>query len=93
MTTKTDDPTPHAGETEAPAIPKDGRTLGMGEPPDLSKGLTPPIAREPGTSEDGEATPPTTIDPEPDGKRDDRPATGSRKPSEADEPHAGDPIA
>ncbi len=91
MTIQTNNPAPHAGEMEAPAIPKDSKTPGMGAPPDLSKGLTPPIDREPGTREDGEAMPPTAIDPEPDGKHDDRPASGSRKLSEVDEPHAGTP--
>lgn len=32
-TIKTNTPAPHAGETEAPAIPKDGETPGMGAPP------------------------------------------------------------
>jgi hypothetical protein len=32
MTIKTNSPAPHAGETGAPAIPKDRKTPGMGEP-------------------------------------------------------------
>ena len=59
MTTRTNNPAPHAGEKEAPAIPKDGETPGMGAPP---------TDREPGTRPDGEAMPPDAIDPEPDGK-------------------------
>jgi hypothetical protein len=35
-TIKTNTPAPHAGETEAPAIPKDGQTPGMGAPPQIS---------------------------------------------------------
>jgi hypothetical protein len=92
MGIKTNNPAPHAGETEAPAIPKDGKTPGMGAPPEgPAKGFTPPIDREPGTREDGEAMPPTAIDPEPDGKQDDRPASGKQNLSEVDEPHAGTP--
>jgi hypothetical protein len=59
MSTQTNNPAPHAGEKEAPAIPKDGQTPGMGAPPN---------EREPGTRPDGEALPPDAIDPAPDGK-------------------------
>ena len=59
-TVKTNNPAPHAGETEAPAIPRDGETPGMGAPPQQT------TDREPGTREDGEALPPSTIDPRPD---------------------------
>lgn len=68
-TTRTNTPAPHAGETEAPAIPRDGDTPGMGgrvQSPDE------PADREAGTREDGEALPPKAIDPRPDdrdGKR------------------------
>jgi hypothetical protein len=54
MTIKTNNPAPHAGETAAPAIPKDGKTPGMGAPPN---------DREPGTRPDGEAMPPDALDP------------------------------
>ena len=33
MSKTTNSPAPHAGEKEAPAIPKDGTTPGMGAPP------------------------------------------------------------
>jgi hypothetical protein len=36
MAIKTNTPAPHAGETGAPAIPKDGKTPGMGAPPQPS---------------------------------------------------------
>jgi hypothetical protein len=70
----TNSPAPHAGEKEAPAIPKDGRTPGMGAPPEPDKDA----GREPGTREDGEALPPTAIDPRPDGRdaKSNRDATG-----------------
>jgi hypothetical protein len=61
MSTQTNNPAPHPGEKEAPAIPKQGQTPGMGTPP---KGTD----REPGTRPDGEALPPAAIDPAPDGK-------------------------
>jgi hypothetical protein len=32
MERRTNTPAPHAGETEAPAIPEDGQTPGMGAP-------------------------------------------------------------
>ena len=76
MTKRTNSPAPHAGEIEAPAIPKDGQTPGMGAPPQQSSD------REPGTQEDGEAMPPAAIDPRPDGSED---------PSELDDPMAGNP--
>ncbi|MDQ3441654.1 MAG: hypothetical protein M3478_15025 [Planctomycetota bacterium] len=59
MTARTTNPAPHAGEKEAPAIPRAGQTPGTG---------TPPGDREPGTRPDGEAMPPDVIDPAPDGK-------------------------
>lgn len=62
MTKPTNNPAPHAGEQEAPAIPKDGRTPGMGAPPSSQ------TDREPGTRKDGEALPPDALDPAPDGK-------------------------
>jgi hypothetical protein len=34
MAKRTNNPAPHAGEREAPAIPKDGTTPGMGAPPE-----------------------------------------------------------
>jgi hypothetical protein len=61
MAITTNNPAPHAGEREAPGIPKSGQTPGMGRP---SKDED----REPGTRPDGEASTPDTIDPEPDGK-------------------------
>ena len=33
MSNQTNSPAPHAGEVEAPAIPKSGQTPGMGAPP------------------------------------------------------------
>jgi hypothetical protein len=56
MTIRTNNPAAHAGEKEAPAIPKDGQTPGMGAPPTENE-------REPGTRSDGEAMPPGAIDP------------------------------
>ena len=56
MANRTNNPAPHAGEKEAPAIPKDGETPGMGAPPGDTE-------REPGTRPDGEAMPPAAIDP------------------------------
>jgi hypothetical protein len=61
MSVQTNNPAPHAGEKEAPAIPHDGQTPGMGAPP---RGTD----REPGTQPDGEAMPPAEIDPVPDGQ-------------------------
>jgi hypothetical protein len=77
MTIRTNNPAPHAGEKEAPAIPKDGQTPGMGAPPtdrhptaQSPRGGDPDRQpdREPGTRPDGEAMPPAVIDPAPDGK-------------------------
>jgi hypothetical protein len=73
MTTRTNTPAPHAGEKEAPAIPKDGQTPGMGAPPNDSDPTAPSPRgadpdREPGTRPDGEAMPPAVIDPAPDGR-------------------------
>jgi hypothetical protein len=70
MDNQTNSPAPHAGEKEAPAIPKNGETPGMGAP-----------AREPGTRPDGEAMPPDSIDPKPDGN----------DMSELDDPMDGSP--
>lgn len=56
MAITTNSPAPHAGEKEAPAIPKDGQTPGMSAPPTDTD-------REPGTRPDGEAMPPSAIDP------------------------------
>ena len=56
MAITTNNPAPHAGEKEAPAIPKEGQTPGMGAPPSDND-------REPGTRPDGEAMPPAAIDP------------------------------
>ena len=56
MANRTNNPAPHAGEKEAPAIPKHGQTPGMGAPPTDTD-------REPGTRPDGEAMPPAAIDP------------------------------
>jgi len=64
MAVQTNNPAPHAGEKEAPAIPKPGQTPGMGRPPQQS----PNTDREPGTHPDGEAAPPNALDLEPDGK-------------------------
>jgi hypothetical protein len=61
MTKPTNNPAPHAGEKESPAIPKDGRTPGMGAPPSQT-------GREPGTGKDREARPPDALDPAPDGR-------------------------
>jgi transcription factor CP2-like protein len=77
MSTRTNNPAPHAGEKEAPAIPKAGQTPGMGAPPNDGHPDSHPTAqsprgagadREPGTRPDGEAMPPAVIDPAPDGK-------------------------
>src|SRR4026208_1259749 len=46
MAITTNNPAPHAGEKEAPAIPKDGQTPGMGAAPTDTD-------REPGTRPDG----------------------------------------
>jgi len=53
----------------------------MGAPPEQpNKGFTPAIDREPGTREDGEALPPTAIDPAPnETPEDDPPASGTVK--------------
>ena len=77
MSIETNNPAPHAGETEAPAIPRDGETPGMGAPPRSRRGPD----REPGTRDDGEAMPPSSIDPKPDGEH----------PSDLDDPMAGHP--
>ncbi len=69
MTKRTNSPAPHAGEQEAPAIPADGQTPGMGAPPQDTQERAPgQTEREPGTRPDGEAMPPAAIDPAPDGK-------------------------
>jgi hypothetical protein len=78
MAIKSNTPAPHAGETPAPAIPKDGKTPGMGAPPNEKAGK--PKDREPGTRKDGEAMPPQTIDP----------ALSHEPEDDADE--AGDPV-
>ena len=75
MTKETTTPALHAGEREAPAIPRDGKTPDMAAPPNQG------ADREPGTREDGEALPPAVIDPRPDGPN----------PSEFDDPMAGSP--
>ena len=77
MAKQSNNPAPHAGEKEAPAIPKSGQTPGMGAPPHQAGD------REPGTAPDGEALPPRTIDPKPDGPDEDV--------SELDDPMAGSP--
>ena len=52
MAKQSNNPAPHAGEKEAPAIPKDGQTPGMGAPPSFDEGERKPAPIE-RTGDDG----------------------------------------